>query len=345
MKVQAINPEGQTRRCAKRGFTLVEILIMITLIVVLSALLLFAIGPAVKSARTASDHAFARSMGVGVEQFRQQFGFLPPLVDDFASGGPIEEPASPALPFIRLKTGDTILPRNDAVNQARFLRHEDTPPDGANQTTLRMSYFSLPFYLLGTAGESNTDTMMNAKVDGVQGPGFTQPLADGTFTRSGTRHEPMMSLAGLTERLQLLGGTNERTFGDRQRRGVRYYRWAPTLHVAAGTPVPPLVVPAPANDPLLAGQVRSYNAPTVFPLGVRQRLISGQLEPVAAVMSPQQRSARYAIVFPGLDGLFGDETIATLRTQLGLIASTQIDDDEVRRRAALDNLVILEGGS
>lgn len=349
MKLHSNKHERVARHAGRRGFTLVEVVIMITLIVVLSALLLFAIGPAVKSARTASDQAFARSMGVGVEQFRQQFAFLPPLVDDFATGGPIETPPNPALPFIRLKTGDTVLPRNDAVNQARFLRHEDTPPDGANQSTLRMSYFSLPFYLLGTAGENNTDEMMNAKVDGVQGPGFTQPLADGTFTRSGTRHEPMVSLAGLTERLQVLSGTNDRTFGDRQRRGVRYYRWQPTLHVAAGTPVPPLVVPvpgsAPANDPLLAGQVRSYNAPTVFPVGVRQRLAGGQLQSLASVMSPQQRSARYAIVFPGLDGLFGDETIATLRTQLGLIGAGQVDDDEVRRRVALDNLVILEGGS
>ncbi len=359
MKRQSIHFESLVYRRAVRrrpgdGFTLVEVVIMITLIVVLSALLLFAIGPAVKSARTASDQAFARSMGVGVEQFRQQFGFLPPLVDDFAAQssppGPIENPTSPT-PFIRLKTGDTPrLPNdNDAAKQAKFLRYEVMQPEGDNQTTLRMSYFSLPFYLLGTAGENDTDVMMNAKVDGVQGPGFTQPLADGTFTRSGTRHEPMVSLAGLTERLQVLQGTTDRTFGDRQRRGVRYYRWQPTLHVVTPPVAPDVLVQAPGsapiNDPLLAGQVRSYNAPTVFPLGERLRLTSGQLQPVAAVMSPQQRSARYAIVFPGLDGLFGDETIATLRSQLGLIAAGQIDDDEVRRRAALDNLVILEGGS
>lgn len=342
------------RRVAPRGFTLVEVVVVITLIVVLSALLLFSIGPSVKAARTASDTAFARSLGVGVEQFNQEFGFLPPLVDDFgglpsAPGGPIERPTAPAVPFIRLK-GDPSQPRNDANGQAQFLRHEVVRPDGADQSTLRMSYFSLPFYLIGTAGETDaTDTQLNARLDGVQGPGFTQPLADGTFTRSGTTHAPMLSLSTLTERLQTLSGTSERTLGDRQRRAVRYYRWQPTLHVAAGANVPNVQVAfpgsAPTNDPTRAGQVRSYNAPTVFPLGERKRLVSGQLQSPESVMTLQQRAARYAVVFPGLDGLFGDEPIATLRTTLDLGGASQVDDAEVRRRAAADNLVILEGGS
>ncbi len=338
-------------RPGARAFTLVEVVIVITLIVVLSALLLFSIGPSVKAARTAADTAFCRSLGVGVEQFNQEFGFLPPLVDDFSNAappGPLERPTLPALPYVRLK-GDPALPRNDAVGQARFLRHEVVQPDGANQGTLRMSYFTLPYYLLGIAGERDPDTQLNAKVDGVQGPGFTQPLADGTFTRSGATHPPMANLSTLTERLLPLAGTNERALGDRQRRAVRYHRWQPTLHVAAGANVPNLLVQspgtAPINDPLKAGQVRSYNAPPVLPLPERRRLTGGQLEPVAAVMSPQQRAARYAVVFPGLDGLFGDEPIATIRTTLGLLASTQIDDDEARRRAAADNLVALEGGS
>lgn len=342
-----------------RGFTLVEVVIVIALIVVLSALLLFAIGPSVKSARTASDLAFARSLGVGVEQFNQQFGFLPPLVDDFGApsanpgGDPIERVALPGVPFIRLKTGDAVrLPNdNDPLKQAKFLRYEVGQPDGARQSTLRMSYFSLPFYLIGTAGETDpNDPQLNARIDGVQGPGFTQPLADGTFTRSGTNHAPMLSLSTLTERLQTLTGTSERTLGDRQHRAVRYYRWQPTLHVAAGVPMaPPVLVQSPGsepvNDPLRVGQVRSYNAPTVFPLGERKRLLSGQLQSPESVMTLQQRAARYAVVFPGLDGLFGDESINTLRTALDLLNATSVDDAEVRRKAAADNLVILEGGS
>ena len=343
------------RHAAGRGaFTLVEVVVVITLIVILSALLLFSIGPSVKAARTASDTAFARSLGVGVEQFNQQFGFLPPLVDDFGAlpsspGGPIERVTAPGQPFIRLK-GDPMLPRNDAIGQAQFLRHEVVRPDGADQSTLRMSYFSLPFYLVGIAGENDTaDPQLNARIDGVQGPGFTQPLADGTFTRSGTTHAPMINLSTLTERLPVTTVDKDRAFFDRQRRAVRYYRWQPTLHVAAGAVVPNVQVAspgtAPANDPTRAGQVRSYNAPTVFPLAERQRLVSGQLQSPESVMTLQQRAARYAVVFAGLDGLFGDETIATLRTALGLVGAAQIDDAEVRRRAAADNLVILEGGS
>ena len=193
-------------RGPRRGFTLVEILVVIVIISVIAAVILVAVNAAGTTGRQRADQATVQGLVVATEQFSQQFGFPPPLVQDglqSASAGAMTvdpvliPPVSSATP----SSGEPIVtpPSSDRIRLAavynpgiqqnrRFLeglppgvgapsiadtiaRYEIGTPEwrDANQ---RYSKYALGYYLAGA---------MPAALDGVDGPGMVRPLADGTF--------------------------------------------------------------------------------------------------------------------------------------------------------------------
>jgi hypothetical protein len=129
----------------------------------------------------------------------------PPLVDDDemnARGGPI--------------ISDPIHPRPN-VRSGAFLASEVMPNDQ------RFSEYSLTYYLIG---------VLDAKTDGVDGPGYTRPEADGSFSRKGPKIEPKFNTGRDPTRVVTETDTASPSrriiLQDRWKNPIRYYRWSPS---------------------------------------------------------------------------------------------------------------------
>lgn len=144
-------PVRVSRLGRQAGYTLVEMVFVITVVIVLMALTAVSVGGAVRSSRLAAERYYLTSLRTGVEQFKASFGFYPPLVR-FVDAN---RAALFGEPF-----------------PDKFLEDPSEP---------RYSEISLPIYLLGIAGQS---------VDGYDGAGQARPRRDGTWDRAAPRVEP-----------------------------------------------------------------------------------------------------------------------------------------------------------
>ncbi|MDP6380706.1 MAG: prepilin-type N-terminal cleavage/methylation domain-containing protein, partial [Phycisphaerae bacterium] len=63
---------------ARRGFTLLELLMVIAIIILLMGLLLPAIAAAMNVIRVAKTASFMGTLGIGLESFKDNFGYYPP---------------------------------------------------------------------------------------------------------------------------------------------------------------------------------------------------------------------------------------------------------------------------
>ncbi|CAN5718730.1 hypothetical protein BH11PLA1_BH11PLA1_11500 [soil metagenome] len=214
-------------RSRRRAFTLLEVVIVTVLMGLLMALVAVAVSSSIRTARKGADQLFLRSMAIGVEQFRADFGFLPPLVDD---ANPIITVAQVQRP--RLQSQDaqgnplTLAQLNDLY--------------GTDATTVpRYSVYSLPFYLLGS---------LSKDIDGVDGAGFTTPQENGGFSRTGKAYAPLFDLGNNSERYRKgVAPNEERGFLlDRALQPIRFYTWTPRYYDA--------------TDPR-AGTVSNYRTP------------------------------------------------------------------------------------
>jgi prepilin-type N-terminal cleavage/methylation domain-containing protein len=72
----------------RRGFTLIEVVIVIAVLAILAAVLVPVVGGNIRSARTARASADAKTLGEAIVRFRQDLGFWP-LRD--AAAAPVQE--------------------------------------------------------------------------------------------------------------------------------------------------------------------------------------------------------------------------------------------------------------
>ena len=146
----------------RHGFTLIEILVTIGIIVILIGLMVVAAGAARQGAMRSTTAMRMTAMGQAVTRFEADAGYLPPLLDNDRAGIPAVEPTR------RLGSGG--YPKYLEVIQGRY------------------SYTSPAEYLLGTGSEAQ---------DGHDGLGLRAPGEDGwwdaSFNDGGTSGRPELS--------------------------------------------------------------------------------------------------------------------------------------------------------
>lgn len=264
------------RRRGAAGFTLVEIVLVTVIALLIAALIVVAIGGAIRSARRSSDSSFMRSMSLGIEQFRTEFGILPPLVND----------ASPLINDTRYGVTRPLLQTQDTNGQELlgnaeldfYGRREGISDQSRDESVWgtagnirpRYSVLSMTYYLIGVLGRD---------IDGVDGVGFGKPRADGSFDRSGKTYNPLFDFSNNSERMKSVGDPNDVRFYsllDRYGQPIRYYRWEHRYNTATE-----------ATPGATLGSVQSYRVP---------KFIGSPKENTAL-----RRSEGYALVSTGPD--------------------------------------------
>lgn len=257
--------------CTARGFTIIELSIVLILVFLIATIAFVTFGRAIRGGRESAERLFLNHLKVAVEAFKQDHGFLPPLVNDNLFTSPMgENRAGSPLDAVT---------QQPMVRDAAFLRGETMP------TAPRWSVFSIPMYISG---------VMGAAQDGIEGPGMTKPNDDGTFSRSGRKYEAYFDSARDPARFRRNPaghqGDSEVVMVDRWGKSsasaqwlpfntIRYYRWEPRFF--------------PPNTPN-AGKVQNYNVPKVVGLPSANEAL---------------RTSGYAIVSKGPDGQANDNDI------------------------------------
>lgn len=243
-------------RGGRGGFTLIEVLVAVLILGILAGLLILGIRAARGVARSTVQTVALTGVTKGVESFRSQFGFLPPLVKEQETLPTTPAQLNTALTnVIQLNSANrAVIQTYNAVLDARFLRglpgggSAYAGPTADNQfRDNRYSELSLAYYLAGGLEEPYRQGLSDVPMDGVSGPGMYAPTADGTFSvpdaardatpanrkRVGQVFEPLVEISGNT-RLVVepgpSGASAERArrrvlLTDRNGVAIRYYRW------------------------------------------------------------------------------------------------------------------------
>lgn len=356
-----------------RGFTLIELLVTIAIISLLIAIGVVALSRALRSATEAADAAAVRSIRVAAETFEQDHGFVIPLAydgDPLQVDGPADltpanlyniSPdglpvfldgnldASRPQPFIgvylRGKDLDFFRGGDDAVGNR--VVQASSLSDGLSDA--RYSKFSLAVYLTG---------LMPASVDGRDGILMSPPDSDGSFQGVGIRgsaktieaYVPVGENDSFSTRVLYNGAPDQPELREAAEHGgstpggesphsiavvdrygtpFRYYRWEPGRSSAG--------VAAYGGEEGEVSAAADLNIPVVLQdLEAFWEQVNGGDENADGAGSARLRSARWAVVSAGPDGLFGTEALA----DLGLNPSSSEDAIlEARMRAMEDNAV------
>lgn len=339
----------------QRGFTIIELLVAIVVIAILIGVLIVAISAALRAARRAGEQQTATGIQTGIGVFQNTFNnSLPPLVYDGAPIDLLAHASTPKLPGAPangegpvVRPGGATPPTVSTLENiyldggAVFLTGR-VPPDGTGtyqplfnpERDPRYSKFSLPIFLTGALGED---------ADGVSGPGLRLTYTNrGGWSLGGQSQirEPLyeasrasavvssyVSVDEYREHGKAAGGVlppgatdanpDRTAFVNGAGVAVRYYRWAPTdPNADSGGPSLQFL-----NLPLVLRDPRTWANPD---------------EPGESI-SAELRSAAYAVVSAGPNGLFGTEPVALLRERLGI--GSGVADEVVRFEAWQDNVV------
>lgn len=306
---------GHTR-WGRPAFTLVEVIFSILIISILIAISIVGIQAASRTAQGAADKQAVIALKVGVESFRQEFGFLPPLVKG-------EVPPGSEEPFLTSENRVNVYSPSVPAD-LNFLRGRSGPADGApvrDEAPFRFSLQALPYFLGG---------VLEADVDGVAGPGFRAPRRDGSFATSGPSYQSFVDTSKRSLRAWPSADSSRPyhiEFRDRNGIPIRYYRWAKE-----------------SDAEITKSGLRALNIPKV--LG--EPSFDGDDRASPADDIPALRDSEFAIVAAGPNRVFGDlkigsekgtgtESFADVRRILGVSASKA--EIAVEQEARKDNLV------
>lgn len=297
-----------TRRAG--GFTVIELTFSIAVIFLIMGLLLAGLRYAVRAARGSVDTTTVNSLKVSLDEFKNVFGFYPPLVKDQPSATAPPAPlttTTPPRPIVCTFPADIAFLRGDAI----------TAPDDPD---LRFTIYGLAYYVIGALGED---------VDGQGGPGLTTPTADGGFTRKGRKFDPFFDTSRNARAVveSELGTPGTVELRDAHNIAFRYYRW---LH-DAGSPVSGdpinvfLNVPDIVGDPETRLDVR--NAEWAIVGAGRDQVFGDEY-----TFQPQVHPQHLTI----------DEMASRVGVSQGSM-STQQYEAAVRKKAKEDNVVVIGG--
>mgnify|MGYP003646944661 CR=1 FL=1 len=194
---------GKRAMTAKRagGFTLAEIIVSIFIIFLLMGIGLVSYRVAANQARIASDRALVNGLKIAVEDFKREFGFIPPLVKDNGNDG----------------QGDSLIQVDGLILPSVFspvIAVDINALRGEQSARIpRYSTYSLAYYLIGA---------LDSEVDGVDGPGFVEVRRAGNFAPV---VDPKSIDAGDRGTLELArrGPKKYEPFFDTNRGGVELY--------------------------------------------------------------------------------------------------------------------------
>jgi len=312
---------GKRAMTAKRagGFTLAEIIVSIFIIFLLMGIGLVSYRVAANQARIASDRALVNGLKIAVEDFKREFGFIPPLVKDNGNDG----------------QGDSLIQVDGLILPSVFspvIAVDINALRGEQSARIpRYSTYSLAYYLIGA---------LDSEVDGVDGPGFVEVRRAGNFApvvdpksidagdrgtlelarRGPKKYEPFFDtnrggvelFLDVSKRLTIMPApgqvSNTRLYyraeiRDRNSVPVRYYRWFadnidPTT-ITGG--ISEYTDDAIDFQDSVKGLIAYLNIPKVVLYGY-----GDPLSPLFEV-PVELRDATYAIVAAGPNQLFGDD--------------------------------------
>lgn len=282
------------------GFTLIELLMSILIISVLIGLLLVGIRRITKGARQAAGRQDMNSLNIAIQTFKNDWGFLPPLVKDGYPG----TPGAGEDPLVRVGSG-----RNAHLNPNVYSLSDsndlDFLQDDTNPADYRYSVHSLAYYIMGALG---------AEADYVEGPGAHEPRSDGSFEQlSNKTYQPLFDpKTGKISQTSSNPDEGRVVLQDANGVAYRYYRWE---HATPSTPG------YNANDP-----IANLRLPNI-------------LNGTSADEDVELRNAEYAIVAAGRDGVFGDLPIESKDAIEEALGASFTSDAEAEEAAREDNIV------
>lgn len=249
----AARARGAAAGRARAGFTLIELAIVIVVIALLATMGVVAAGRAIRSSRNAAERQLLVAIRQGVDAFRMQFGFLPPLVIDGDNVPPGAQPTTTNGP---LTTGS---PKQPVVRNEAFLSR--STPTGANEP--RSSVYTVPYYLMGMLDMPDGGTPPKP-IDGFEGSSFSTPLSNGTFSQRGAPISPLLDSAALRNRVWRSANPNYQwqiVVMDRWQTPIRFYRWQPRFDTGANSSTRGMLqqhfVPREVGDPNTKAELRS----------------------------------------------------------------------------------------
>ncbi len=203
-----------TRRA--RAFTLIELLVSIFIIGILIGLLVVGMRQAFAAARKAATTQDVSALKIAVQTFKNDNGFLPPLVKDGYAGSPDQ---TGPLTTINSRTVPNVYSISEPTEtDIKYLRGESNDPK------FRYSVYSLAYYIMGA---------LDKDVDGLEGPGARTPKRDGSFDRlNNDTYDALFDpkTGGVVFAPWQVGenpSTGRLELQDRNGVAYRYYRWQP----------------------------------------------------------------------------------------------------------------------
>lgn len=352
MRMQRNNRPDGVGGARRGGFTIIELLVSIAVIAVLVGLLVVVGHIALGQGYAVAGRQTAVSLKQAVEQFKQDHRFLPPMMIDEEVSGVTNRASYPVYnlpngvltpnrPVVATWRASTSVDPNDAskARERDYLRGfigntRITADDPAGPADRRFSEFSLGVYLAGLGEVAYGNANPKAVIDGVQGPGFTEPSEDGTWaaaadasrSRTGKKYGSLFDAQSGNYKVEdrdLVAGqisTARVVIKDKKGRAIRYYRW---LRGEPGRTDENMKLPNGTYN------VDWLNVP---------KIVGDPTE------NSELRSADFAIVLAGADGWFGDMPLEGATAQqredmgrdLGVPGGTA---DQLLRKARQDNIV------
>lgn len=180
----------RTTAQSRPGFTLIELLVVVGIIAVLLSIGLVAGASALSTARRGATERFLGAVSTGIEQFKADHGYYPPLLNKVRGATPVDAPlVSEAQPNA-------------------FAPQAGSGPAGPVAEARYFSLYSLAAYLVGV-GDINGDGITNYNNpapapgapanpnldDGVDGPGLRSPGPDRSWGGATRRAQGLPSQA------------------------------------------------------------------------------------------------------------------------------------------------------